>query len=744
MPGHRRARPVSAGALFFRMIRFENILDKVRAYQPDGDLELLRRAYVFSAREHRGQSRKSGEPYLVHPLEVANILAEMRLDVVCVVCGLLHDVVEDTLTTTEAVEEYFGAEAAHIIEGLTKISKIEFASAEEHQAENFRKMLMAMVDDIRIILIKLADRLHNMRTLQHLSDDRRLHIANETLEIYAPLAGRLGIGKIKSELEELCLKNIDPKAYGVLAARVEAKRKWAEDFITEIRGVLKKALEENGIEAEIHGRTKSIYSIHQKMQRQRIELDKVYDFIALRIIAANIKDCYGTFGIIHNTWRPVPGRIKDFIAMPRQNGYRSLHTSVITDSGVPFEVQIRTPEMHLVAEQGIAAHWKYKEGRPLAEDDVKNFAWLRQIIDWQREVDDPHEFLNELKVDLYPEDVFCFTPQGDVKSFPRGATPIDFAYAIHTDIGHQCVGAQVNGQMVPLRHQLKNGDIVEIHTQRGHGPNRDWLGIAKTSRARNKIRTLLNATERKRSIEIGRKLLDKESRRIDLSLKQVSQSAGFSELLREYGFNKADELHAAVGYGKLSPRNVLARFGSQSPNEQKGAGASLARAVKRVLSRGEAKIKVNGMDDLMVYRAKCCNPVPGESITGYVSRGKGVSVHAVNCANFLNLMVDPERRIDVSWDGAKETKYEITLSVSVEDRKGILADITSIIADTNTDIRNVAANTFEDQKGTIDVTVSISNVKELDRIARSIKGIDGVLGVERPGSKKESDRSATA
>jgi GTP pyrophosphokinase len=716
------------------MIRFENILEKVRAYQPDGDLELLRRAYVFSAREHRGQLRKSGEPYLVHPLEVANILAELQLDVVCVACGLLHDVVEDTLTSTETVEGYFGKEVAHIIEGLTKISKMQFSSAEEHQAENFRKMLMAMVDDLRIILVKLADRLHNMRTLQHLSEDRRIHIANETLEIYAPLAGRLGIGRIKDELEELCLRNLEPKAYGVLAARVEAKRKWTEEFITEIRTTLSKNLEENGVPAEITGRTKSIYSIHQKMKRQRIELEQVYDFIALRVLTDSIKNCYGTLGIIHNTWRPVPGRIKDFIAMPRPNGYRSLHTSVITDAGVPFEVQIRTPEMHRVAEQGIAAHWKYKEGRPLGEDDVQNFAWLRQIIDWQREVKDPHEFLNNLKVDLYPEDVFCFTPKGDVKSFSRGATPVDFAYAIHTDIGHGCVGARVNGLMVPLRYKLKNGDIVEILTSRGHRPSRDWLSFVVTSRARDKIRIFLNASERQRSVEIGRKLMEKESARFDLTLKQTVEGEMAPDVLKEYGYSKLDDLYAAIGYGKVSPRKVLARVVPAEKLQAKtGPGASLARAVRRVLKGSDDKIKVDGMDDLMVYRAKCCNPIPGESIIGYITRGKGVSVHAVNCPNLLNLMVDPERRVEVSWHGEKDARYDITLSVNVEDRKGILADITSIIADMNTDIRTIEAKTFEDKKGAIDVTVSISNVKELERITRSIRSVDGVLDVARPG-----------
>ena len=717
------------------MIRFENILEKVRSYQPDGDLEILRRAYVFSAKEHRGQLRKSGEPYLIHPLEVANILAELNLDITCVVCGLLHDVVEDTLTLPEAIEEYFGPEVANIIEGLTKLSKIKFSSVEEQQAENFRKMLMAMVDDIRVIIIKLADRLHNMRTLQYLSEERRVHIANETLEIYAPLAGRLGIGRIKAELEELCLKNLKPKTYGVLAARIESKKKWAEEFIAEMKNTLDSRLKDNGIGAEMMGRTKSIYSIYAKMKRQQIELDQVYDFIALRIITDSIKNCYGTLGIIHNTWRPVPGRIKDFIAMPRPNGYRSLHTSVITDSGVPFEVQIRTPEMHRVAEQGIAAHWKYKEGRPFEETDVKNFAWLRQILDWQQEVKDPHEFLNNLKLDLYPDEVYCFTPKGDVKAFPRNATPVDFAYHIHTDIGHQCVGARVNGIMVPLRYKLKNGDIIQILTSKGHRPSRDWLALVVTSRARSKIRNFLNVAEKQRSIEIGRKLLDKEASRAGLTLKQIMDSVSFLEVVKDYGGSKADDLFATVGYGKVFPRNVIARFvPGDKIDKPPGKGASLAQAVRRVLRGSQDKIKVNGMDDLMVYRAKCCNPIPGEPISGYITRGKGVSVHASNCANLLNLMLDNDRRIDVSWQGDQETKYDITLSVNVEDRKGIVADITSIIADINIDIRNLEAKTFEDQHASIDVTVAINNARELENIKRSLRSVDGVLDIVRPST----------
>ena len=714
------------------MIRFEDILEKVRAYQPEGDLDLLRRAYVFSAREHRDQVRMSGEPYLVHPLAVADILADMKLDVVCVACGLLHDVVEDTLSSLDSLEEHFGSEAAHIIDGLTKLGKIEFSSTEEHQAENFRKMLMAMIDDIRIILIKLADRLHNMRTLQHLPEGKRSRIANETLEIYAPLAGRLGMGRIRAELEDLCFRFLQPDAYSTLAKRVESKRKWTEGFISEIKGILEEKLTENGVPAEVSGRIKRSYSVYQKMQRQGIELDQVYDLVALRVVTDTVRNCYGALGIIHNTWRPVPGRIKDFIAMPRPNGYRSLHSSVIPASGVPFEIQIRTPEMHQIAEEGIAAHWKYKEGKPLEEDDVRNFAWLRQIIEWQREVKDPHEFLNSLKIDLYPEDVYCFTPKGEVKSFARGATPVDFAYAIHTDVGHQCVGARVNGKLVPLRYRLKNGDIVEIVTAPGHRPSRDWLSLVVTSRARSKIKTFLNTNEKQRSIEIGKKVLEKEARRFGMALKGITASEGFPELLKDHGSGKADDLYAAVGYGKVSPRQIIARFvPAEKMDKKDGARTSLAQVVRRVLRVPEDKILVRGINDLLVFRAKCCNPIPGEKITGYITRGKGVSVHSVNCPNVLNLMYDPERKIEVEWERDSEARYDVTISVDVDDRQGILADITSIIASSNTDIRNIEAKTFEDRKGAIDVTLSINDLKHLERITRSIRSVDGVRDIAR-------------
>src|SRR4249920_3000016 len=500
------------------MIRFEDLLEKVRAYSPDADVELLRRAYVFSAFEHRGQVRHSGEPYLIHPLAVANILADMRLDAVAIAAGLLHDVVEDTLTTINRIEELFGPEVAHVVEGVTKISAIPFSSSEERQAENFRKMLLAMVDDIRVILVKLADRLHNMRTLNHLPEERRIKVAQETRDIYAPIANRLGMSKVKNELEELSFRYLEPQAYEALRVKVDSRRRATEGLIGQLKATISETLREASVPViEIDGRIKRLWSIHQKLKRQRIELEQVYDFIALRIVTDSVKDCYAALGIIHQTWSPVPGRIKDFIAMPRPNGYQSLHTSVISEHGFPFEVQIRSEEMHARAEDGIAAHWKYKEGRVGDHRDERYFAWMRQLLEVQQEVRDPQEFLQNLKIDLYPEEVYIFTPKGEVRSLPRGATAVDFAYTVHTDVGNQCVGVRINGKMVPLRTRLQNGDIVEIVTQAGHKPSRDWLTFVVTSRARSKIKHVLQGEERVRSIELGRRLFDKEARRFGLN-----------------------------------------------------------------------------------------------------------------------------------------------------------------------------------------------------------------------------------
>jgi guanosine-3',5'-bis(diphosphate) 3'-pyrophosphohydrolase len=715
------------------MIRFEDVVEKVRAYSPDADLELLRRAYVFSAFEHKGQVRHSGEPYMVHPLEVADFLANLRLDVVAIAAGLLHDVVEDTLTTIEIIAERFGPEVAHVVEGVTKIGAIPFQSNEERQAENFRKMLLAMVDDIRVILVKLADRLHNMRTLHHLPEERRVKIAQETLDIYAPIANRLGMSKVKNELEELSFKYLEPSYYETLRARVEARRKSTEAILAELKGMLAAKLDEAQVPVvRIEGRTKRLFSIAQKLKKQKIELEQVYDFAALRVITTSVKDCYAALGIIHNLWSPIPGRIKDLIAIPRPNGYQSLHTSVISEHGTPFEVQIRTVEMHEQAEEGIAAHWKYKEGRVGDERDERYFQWMRQLLEWQQEVRDAHEFIQGLKLDLYPEEVYTFTPKGEVKVLPRGATPVDFAYAIHTDVGHRCVSARVNGKMVPLRSRLKSGDIVEIITQATHTPSRDWLSFVVTSRARNKIRHFVQAEEKKRSIELGRRIFEKEARRFGLNLKTLLESETMTKIAEEYGGGKTDEILASIGYGKLAARLILGKLVPQEQLQERPPEGKVAAAVRRVLGNGEDRIKVSGIDDLMVFRARCCNPIRGEKIVGYISRGKGVSVHSARCPNVVNMRYDPERRIDVEWDkGVDAARYTVRLTMQVEDRKGILADVSSKVADINTNITSVEATTDPDHRGRIDMTVEINDLKHLEKVMKSLRGVAGVLDVER-------------
>jgi GTP pyrophosphokinase len=593
-------------------------------------------------------------------------------------------------------------------------------------------MLLAMVDDIRVILVKLADRLHNMRTLHHLPEERRVKIAQETRDIYAPIANRLGMSKIKNELEELAFKYLESKAYEALRQRVEGRRRATEGLIEELTKTVSAKLAEAQVPIiHIDGRIKRLFSIHQKLKRQKIDLDQVYDFMALRIVTHSIKDCYAALGIIHQTWSPVPGRIKDFIAMPRPNGYQSLHTSVVSDRGFPFEVQIRTAEMHRVAEEGIAAHWKYKEGRLGADRDEQYFIWLRQLLEFQQEVRDPQEFLQNLKIELYPEEVYIFTPKGEVKALPRDATPVDFAYAIHTDVGHQCTGARVNGKMVPLRTRLRNGDIVQVITTPGHHPSRDWLSIAVTSRARNKIKHYIHAEEKSRSLDLGRKVFEKEARRYGLNLRALTEGPAFAAVLAEYGYGKAEELFTALGYGKLAVKSVLAKLAPTS--ELKEAPESgLASVVRRVLGPAEEKIKVRGFDDLMVFRARCCNPIRGEKIIGYITRGKGVSVHSAACTNVVNLLYDPERKIDVEWDKGSDTSpYTVRLSLQVEDRKGILADVTSKIAGINTNIRNVEATSDADQRGRIDMTVEISDLKHLQKVVKALRSVAGVVDVER-------------
>ncbi len=721
------------------LTKFRDLMKRMQESRPQDDLTIVKKAYDYSLKHHDGQTRASGEPYLVHPLEVALVLAEMKMDPVAVAAGLLHDSVEDTSVTIEDIQKEFGEQVAHIVEGVTKISKIDFATREEQQAENLRKMMLAMVDDIRVVLIKLADRLHNMRTLEHLTPERQHKIAEETLEIYAPIAHRLGMGKIRGELEDLGFRFLDPVGYEQVEKAVNARRKQGEIFLAKMQQIITDKLKEAGIQARVESRIKRVYSIHKKLQRQRISVDQVYDLCAMRVITRSLQDCYAVLGIIHNLWRPVPGRIKDFIAMPRPNFYQSLHTSVITEDGTPFEIQIRSEEMHKVAEEGIAAHWKYKDG-PVSAQDEQRLAWLRQVVEWQRDVSDPNEFLSTLKVDLYPEEVYTFTPKGKVVVLPRDATPIDFAYTIHTEVGHTCTGAKVNGRMVPLRYKLHSGDIVEILTQPGHKPSRDWLGLVKSSRSRNKIKHWLNVHQRERAIEIGRKLIEKEARKYRIALKEIKDE-DLQKVASGYGLGKADDLMAGIGYGKYSARQVLARLlpAGATPTiagdiEAEGLNQSqgtIASAVRRVFG-GNNAITVRGQGDMLVYRARCCNPIRGEGIVGYITRGKGVAVHSINCPNVTNLLYEPERKIDVEWarDESTPTAYPVKLTVFCDDRFGMLKSITGVIGDAKSNIRNITAQTSNSQ-ASVEVVLDIADLKHLEAIIVGLRKIAGVHEVQR-------------
>ena len=709
------------------MIRFEEIAETVQLHHPGADLDVLRRAYVFSAVAHKGQVRASGEPYLSHPLEVASILASWRLDPICVAVGLLHDALEDTLATPQEIEEKFGPVVLHIVEGLTKLSQISFSSIEERQAESFRKLLLAMVDDVRVILVKLADRLHNMRTLQHLPEEKRFRISEETMEIYAALAGRLGMSRIKNELEDLAFQHLEPEAYKELTKRVEARRAEAAAVISRMSGTIKDLISAAHIEARIDGRVKRLFSIHQKLIRQKIDLDELYDFIALRVVVQSVSDCYAVLGLLHHTFKPAPGRIKDLIAIPRPNGYRSLHTTLVGDHGTPFEVQIRTEEMHRIAEEGIAAHWKYKEGGPqtLSKDD-ETFAWLRQLLE---DVQDPKEFLSSLKLDLYPEEVYCFTPKGAVRTLPRGATPIDFAYAIHTEVGRRCVGARVGGRIVPLRTKLKNGDIVEILTAPGHHPSRDWLNFAVTSRARSRIKHDLHLAERQQARDLGRRLLEREWKKSPMRGRTIEDEAARIEALgREVGVgSRFEDVISSIGFGRIDAASFIEKL---VPPELRGKVEPPARP-NRSVTPGDARISVQGVDHLLVYRARCCSPILGDPITGYITRGQGVSVHAENCPNIKNAVVDAQRRVPVSWDPTPGETYPVRLSVEVHDRPGLLAAMTTAVSDKGGDIRRAEARTYDDRPGMVDLVVRVRDLDHLKALVRSVKDISGVARVER-------------
>jgi guanosine-3',5'-bis(diphosphate) 3'-pyrophosphohydrolase len=725
--------------------RLEALLKQVHANRPSDDISLIRKAWEFSVQHHRGQMRASGEPYIIHPLEVAEVLAEMKMDSTSIAAGLLHDSVEDTPATNEEIAAGFGDQVAHIVEGVTNIDKIEFANREDRQAENVRKMLLAMVSDVRVVLIKLADRLHNMRTLEHLRPERQESIARETLDIYAPLAHRLGMGKVRGELEDLAFRYTDPVSYEQVAAAVESRRVEGEQFLRGVEDTLTEQLRENGIEARVEWRIKRIYSIFQKQQRSKVSFDQVYDLLAVRVITQDVAACYAVFGLIHTLWRPVPGRIKDFIAMPRANRYQSLHTTVMSPAGHQFEVQIRTEEMHRTAEEGIAAHWKYKAGGGAAVTarDEERLNWIRQLVDWQKEMTDPNEFLSSLKMDLYPDEVYTFTPKGKVVVIPADGTPVDFAYTIHTEVGHTCVGAKVNGRMAPLRTKLHTGDIVEIVTQKDHKPSRDWLTFVKSPRARNKIKHWLNEDHRRRAVEIGRKLLEREARKYKVPLAQIGDQ-DLGRIANEYGVATAADLLAALGQGKHTARQVLSKLAPSAINqpeteavpEIKSGAAAMSDAVRKLHLTGSDSLQVEGQNDLLVYRARCCNPIRGEEIVGYVTRGKGVAVHARGCPNVQNLLYESDRRINVEWSrvgdaAGRPQRYPVKITVFCDDRAGILKELIAVISDDNANISGVDIRHDENGEAVIEFVAEAEDVGHLNRMVLGLRRVAGVRAVQR-------------
>jgi guanosine-3',5'-bis(diphosphate) 3'-pyrophosphohydrolase len=712
--------------------RFEELLAKLRSNRPSEDPWIVRRAYEIATERHRDQWRISGDPYLTHLLEVAHILADMRLDATTLTAALLHDVIEDTEFPLSRIEERFGADVAHLVEGVTKIGRLNMMAPEARQAENVRKMLLAMVNDVRVVLVKLADRLHNMRTLEYLEPAKRERISRETLDIYAPIAHRLGMSVVRGELEDLSFRYLEPEAFLALQKEVIEKAPIHRRFLDEVQITIRSKLVENGIPAELEARVKGLYSLHRKILRQERSLEQVYDLLAIRVITDNERNCYAALGVVHHIWRPVPGRFKDYIAMERPNLYQSLHTTVI-HGGQPFEIQIRTQEMHRIAEEGVAAHWKYKDGKPSSEDDDQRITWMRQLIEWSQELQEPGEFLSTLRVDLAQVEVYAFTPKGRVLELPRGATPVDFAYAVHTEVGHQCVGAKVNGQMVSLRHEVVSGDVVEILTQKGHTPSRDWLSFTKSSHARSKIRHWVNVQEREEAKEMGHRLLEKEARHFGRSLKKIPE-ADLLKQASDYGLSKLDDLYAAVGFGKYSARQVLARalgeLGKPTQAETEDSKPTLVKTVKRMLGLGEAPLIVKGHDDLLVYRAKCCNPIPGDDIIGYITRGRGVAVHTRTCPNVQNLLYQTERRIAVEWGGVDAATFPVQLLIRAKDRPGLLAEITTVISGAGSNIR-ILESRPDQLNARIEASLEIADRRQLETILTNIRKISGVYGVDR-------------
>lgn len=710
--------------------RINEIIDAVRGYHPGADVGAIQKAYVFSAKVHKGQVRRSGEPYLSHPLAVAALLAEMHTDVASICAALLHDAVEDTNTTVEDVAALLGPEVASLVDGVTKITQISATTKTAQQAENMRKMILAMANDIRVLLIKLGDRLHNMRTLGYMPPAKQRSIAQETRDIYAPMAHRLGIRRWQAELEDWTLYFLEPNIYQRIKDGVATRQSERERFIAEVKQVLQEQMAEQGIVCSVDGRPKHFYSIYRKMQRRGVDIDQLYDLIAFRVVVDKLRDCYEALGVAHNVWKPIPGRFRDYIGMPKPNMYQSLHTSVVGPMGQRMEIQIRTDEMHRVAEEGIAAHWRYKEEGAGDASEEGRFAWLRRLMEWQRDLEDPTEFMQSLKMNLYPGEIFVFTPGGEVKALPRGSTPIDFAYSIHTEVGHQCVGARVNGRMVPLKSELATGDQVEIITQNNHKPSKDWLGFAISGRARSKIRAYIRESERSRSVSLGSEILDKELRKNKLTLASVIKDGRLATVMTDLSFQDQEHLLAAVAYGKVSPRHIVNKILPRPTEEDQEKPGLIERSLKRLRRRPAPEgIKVKGLDDILVRFAKCCNPLPGDEVVGYITRGRGVTIHRGDCNHVAEL--DPERRVEVEWDLAKEEVRPVRIQVISSDRAGILADMAGVMKKHEINILEAEVKTTEELKGIATFTIQVHDAKQLHRVLKDIAGLRDILSVRR-------------
>ena len=710
----------------------QDLIGRVQAYNPAADVGMLTKAYEFSARVHKGQKRLSGEPYLTHPMEVAGIITELRLDVPSVATGLLHDTVEDTLTTVGEVERLFGPEIGSLVDGVTKISQITFTTREEKQAENFRKMILAMARDIRVILVKLADRTHNMRTLGHLPPEKQLDISQETLDIYAPIAHRLGIYWVKSELEDNALRYLHPEVYYQLKRWIAKKKDEREKYTKEVIGILGKKLSESGLEARVTGRPKHFWSIYQKMQRQNLMYDQIYDLVAFRVTVDSVRECYEALGVVHSHWKPVPGRFKDYIALPKPNLYQSLHTTVIGPYGERMEVQIRTEEMHRIAEQGIAAHWMYKGPNAVAPtEDPQRFAWLRQLVEWQQNLQDPQEFLQTIKGDLFADEVYAFTPKGDLLNFPDGATVIDFAYRIHSEVGNHCAGARVNGKLVPLRYRLQSGDTVEIITTSQQTPSKDWLKIVRTPRAGQKIRTWIKSQQRTRSLELGREILERDLARYRLDLGKLRKDGSLARTIAELGYKDEDSLLAALGYGRITPHQFLAKI---LPPEQLTPTAAKPEGTLRKLFRMVARqqtsgVRVSGVEDMLVRFGRCCHPLPGERVVGFITRGRGVTVHSADCGRVMES--DPVRRVDVVWDDQSSVFRPVKVEVVTLDQPGMLASVSKVISSSGINIARADVRTSGDQQAISTFHLMVRTAEDLNRVMRNIGKLRGVLRVNR-------------